>query len=280
MIIPVLFFYSILVYMSRLLLLICVLSCLSSALVINSPEERIYYHQRGSFANFITNTSIHNSVLHFSSLISLIVSIASLNATVVLADPIYACEPLKINATGKFVLAKRNDDLSPTQCTFATKVKNVWSLNSSICCRFVQSFYILSNIMSMFFKCPFILIEWSIDWKQWCLVGHYHEFSSLLFWTWYDYWNGLWRRRSRNGQIRTSLSSPLLLFYRLISQLFLFAIRMDPNLYRLSNETKPPPLSIPAGMVRFSRYVHFLVELGDTDLTSVTAMMAIVYLIE
>ena len=159
MIIPVLFFYSILVYMSRLLLLICVLSCLSSALVINSPEERIYYHQRGSFANFITNTSIHNSVLLLSSLISLIVSIASLNATVVLADPIYACEPLKINATGKFVLAKRNDDLSPTQCTFATKVKNVWSLNSSICCRFVQSCCILSNTMSMFFKCPFILIE-------------------------------------------------------------------------------------------------------------------------
>ena len=57
MIIPVLFFYSILVYMSRLLLLICALSCLSSALVINSPEERIYYHQRGSFANFITPVS-------------------------------------------------------------------------------------------------------------------------------------------------------------------------------------------------------------------------------
>ena len=32
---------------------------------------------------------------------------------------------------------------------------------------------------------------------------------------------------------------------------------MDPNLCRLSNETKPPPLSIPAGMVRFSRCIHF-----------------------
>ena len=56
---------------------------------------------------------------------------------------------------------------------------------------------------------------------------------------------------------------------------------MDPNLYRLSNETKPPLLSIPAGMVRFFLDMFiFIVELGDTDLTSVTVMMAIVYLIE